>query len=62
MFVKAIPPSIAELLWKAVVVMVKISQLTVFDCCVETAVHTGAFLTGFYCHVVHQLITAPNCC
>ena len=44
------PPTIAELEWQ-VAIEVKISQLPVLN--VDPNVHTGAFLTGFYCHFDH---------
>ena len=44
------PPSIAELQWE-IAIVVKTSQLTGLT--VDPNVHTGAFLTGFYCHFDH---------
>ena len=45
-----IRPNIAELQWQ-VAVEVKISQLLILT--VDSNVHAGAFLTGFYCHFDH---------
>ena len=44
------PPTIAAL-QVVIAVEVKISQLPVLT--VDTNVHTGAFLTAFYCHFDH---------
>ena len=46
------PRTVADFLWQ-VARMVKISQLTGFFFTVDPTVHTGAFMTGFDCHLDH---------